>query len=405
MTIVTTAAELSPQPAAKVPPPSAADTLNAAALGEMRQMNYENATRILRQALRLDPKNVHARNNLASCMKQLGREDEAIAMYEAIIADEPQFLYALNNLAFSYLRKQRYAEAWNLYHHRRAAHIKVATVKNPLTGKPFLGEPLPDVRGKAVLLVLEQGIGDELFFLRFLPRLLDLGPAEVWYAPGVKAYPLIAKMGLPVRLTDSSFALAPEKNAVAIPLADLPLLTGHDGTWFPRSPELPGYEYAVREKGVVGVAWRAGDESLLHQGGTSKKCPPTMLGAALKGVVGRVVVMQRNPTAEELAEFRDAYGGPFEVYRRDQWPAAEMLALADRLASLDDYIGVSNTDMYLLAAMGRTARTLVIHPAEWRWLGPQVPESPWFPGFRRYHADIFGWQDALERLRADLLAG
>ena len=50
---------------------------------------------------------------------------------------------------------------------------------------------------------------------------------------------------------------------------------------------------------------------------------------------------------------------------------------------LDDYIGVSNTNMHLRAATGRSARVLVTHPGEFRW---QVVgnTSPWFPGFILY---------------------
>src|SRR5688500_6863750 len=93
-----------------------ADVLNAHAYDFMLAGNYPQATYMLRRALEMDPKNVHARNNLASCLKQLGREEEAIRHYEALIADAPDFLYAINNLAFSYLRNGRYTEVWNLYH-------------------------------------------------------------------------------------------------------------------------------------------------------------------------------------------------------------------------------------------------------------------------------------------------
>jgi hypothetical protein len=387
---------------------SAADALNAQAYNLMLQRDYPTATYWLRRALDMDASNVHARNNLATCLKQLGREDEAIKHYEALIGDAPDFLYAVNNLAFSYLRKERYADAWRLYHSRRAAHLKIVTVDNPLTGKPFKGEPAPtleEIRGKDVLLVLEQGIGDEMFFLRFVPKLIELGqPASVWYAPGVKLYPLLAGIRcLGMTLTDSSFSQAPKGNAVAIPIADLPLVCGHDGSWFPPLLRM-GYDLPAPTE-EIGVTWRGGDPDLVHKGGTGKQCPPEELGRALRGVPGRVVVMQRNPSDAELAAFSDGYGSAdFDVYHRHPSPTQELAALIERLASLKTYVGVSNTDMYLLALIGRTAHTLVIHPAEWRWLGPNVPESPWFPGFKRYHQNVLGWGDALEQVREALLA-
>jgi hypothetical protein len=76
-----------------------------------------------------------------------------------------------------------------------------------------------------------------------------------------------------------------------------------------------------------------------------------------------------------------------------------MLAL---LTVLDDYIGVSNTNMYLRASAGRTARVLAPWPAEWRWM-VSGEESPWFPGFRIYRQKPGGdWSTALSRLANDL---
>jgi hypothetical protein len=79
----------------------------------------------------------------------------------------------------------------------------------------------------------------------------------------------------------------------------------------------------------------------------------------------------------------------------------EMLALLDRL---DDYVCVSNTNVHLRAARGRTSRVLIPYPADFRWMN-RGDESPWFPGTRLYrqtHED--GWGPAFEALAADLRA-
>jgi hypothetical protein len=72
------------------------------------------------------------------------------------------------------------------------------------------------------------------------------------------------------------------------------------------------------------------------------------------------------------------------------------------MAVLDDYIGVSNTNMHLRAATGRTARVLVTHPGEFRW---QVygDTSPWFPDFTLYRQDVnASWARAFLQLEIDL---
>jgi len=76
-----------------------------------------------------------------------------------------------------------------------------------------------------------------------------------------------------------------------------------------------------------------------------------------------------------------------------------MLAL---LALLDEYVGVSNTNMHLRAAVGKSACVLVPAPAEWRWR-QSGRRSPWFPDFRLYRQSLQGrWDDALRELAADL---
>ena len=61
------------------------------------------------------------------------------------------------------------------------------------------------------------------------------------------------------------------------------------------------------------------------------------------------------------------------------------------MALLDDYVGVSNTNMHLRAGLGLTARVLVPLPPEWRWQA-DAAESPWFPGFAIYRqTHAAGW--------------
>ena len=72
------------------------------------------------------------------------------------------------------------------------------------------------------------------------------------------------------------------------------------------------------------------------------------------------------------------------------------------MALLDDYIGVSNTNMHLRAATGKDARVLVTHPGEFRW---QVhgETSPWFPEFKLYRQSVgANWENAFAKLKTDV---
>jgi hypothetical protein len=78
---------------------------------------------------------------------------------------------------------------------------------------------------------------------------------------------------------------------------------------------------------------------------------------------------------------------------------AEMAALLSRV---DDYVGVSNTNMHVRAGLARQARVLVPFPPEFRWMheGSRVP---WFPHCRVYRqTPRLDWRPALDALERDL---
>ena len=111
-----------------------------------------------------------------------------------------------------------------------------------------------------------------------------------------------------------------------------------------------------------------------------KAIAPALLGKALRGWPGTVIVLQRGARPGDAAEFGAALQGPFH----DLSALGEDLpGLLCVLASLDDYVGVSNANMHFLAGLGKTARVLVPYPGEWRWMRRPGP-SPWFPGFETY---------------------
>ncbi len=391
-------------------PTQGADVLNAVAFNHMKAGQYEKAYYWLKRALEMEPKNPHVLNNLASSLKALQREPEAVDIYRRLIAEQPNYMPPYNNLAYSLLRNGDYAEGWLMYFNRHRAHAKHAVDHeariNPLTGLPFYIEglaELAELRGKDVILVPEQGLGDELFFLRFTQRFLEVsGAASLWYAPMVKLFPLARKWKFPVTITDTSFDDVPKGNAAAVPLGDLPFLCGHDGSWFPGHGEVEADEVEVEP--AIGVTWRAGVAEGVHQGTISKFVPPRALGEALRGEQRRIIVIQRGMRDAEFQAFKDGLGrDDVEVFEPKASPGQELLTILRRLRGLQEYVGVSNTNMHMLGLVGRGAHVLVPTPPDWRWpsLGG-ANDSPWFPHCHVYRQTAYGWDEALEILQTSL---
>jgi hypothetical protein len=258
-----------------------------------------------------------------------------------------------------------------------------------------------------IALIQEQGLGDVLFFLRYAKPLADAG-ARLHVSADRRLEPLVRR-ALPVA---SWFdGAAPPKGAHPIYVGDLPLVArglGAEPAPTLRIPPLDERVHELRAKlgggyPVIAIAWRAGvapptgprKRALL-----SKEIAPATFGAAMRGIGARVLSIQRHPKAGEIDEVSRAIGAPVEDFGAVNDDLEEALAL---LAVVDDYVGVSSTNVHLRAAAGAGGRILVPHPAEWRWQAKG--DSPWFPGFVTYRQRPDGdWSDALAHLAAHLRA-
>ena len=303
----------------------------------------------------------------ASCDFELDGEEAALARLRSAPAEWKTARTALAHLLLS---TGHWREGWRLY--RDCTQRKI---------------------GERAHLRGEQGIGDVLFFMRFVPMLRARG-VEVSIACEKKLVPILE-------------GASEYQGEQAIPIGDLPVILDTEET-------PPAWPLAVAEKAALerygpppylGVTWRAGTdlgrraEFGNDPGALMKAIAPTLLGRALREWPGSVIVLQRGARAGELEDFRSSCGKAVTDLSSlgDDLPA--LLAV---LAALDEYVGVSNANMHLLAGIGKTARVLVPYPGEWRWMRRAGP-SPWFPGFHLYRQpQSRDWSAALEALRSDL---
>jgi hypothetical protein len=314
----------------------------------------------------------------AECDFELRGESAAIERLRAALAGHPDWPLARGALAHLLLATAHWHEGWQLY-------------------RP---SPPENVSGRRVLLRGEQGIGDVLFFLRFAPALSARGVA-ITLACEKKLHSILS----PGPVIDE----IREDSGEGLPIGDLPLLLGSEDT--PRAWALEPREKANLESfgpgPYLGVTWRAGTDVARRRelgqdpSALMKALAPALIGSALRGWPGTVIVLQRGARAGDREEFAAAFQGRFHDLSSlgDDLPG--LLAV---LAALDEYVGVSNANVHFLAGLGKTARVLVPYPGEWRWMR-RPGSSPWFPGFAVYRQpQSRDWTPALERLRADLFS-
>lgn len=460
---------------------------------------FDEAEREYRACIAIDPDYVTARYNLASILIDVGRFREAEATCREIIEREPAAVVAQNFLGATLGHQGRrrealecsrraaelapqdakvvaiyasmLAEAGDLSRASRWFARALALSPDSISAHQLLGNALlsqgcladgwleygyrpafsqfrrdyPDItliqtlpaelEGQDLCVLPEQGLGDELFYMRFGPQLSAVG-ARITYYPSNKLRSLFKRIACVDRLLDETLPL-PEKAtvmlagdlphalracpassittpALAIPDSGQPVFPYHISVFWPSVPpsllitplaeQLTAMQSRLAEAGkppYLGLTWRAGIAPREQRAAWSlyKEIRIESFAQALNAFPGTLIAFQRNPEPGEIETFSRAVGKEVHDFSDLNENLEGMLAA---LALADEYIGVSNTNMHLRAAAGRTARVLVPCPAEWRWMAVGS-SSPWFPGFSLYRQSHEGdWSAALARLREDL---
>jgi tetratricopeptide (TPR) repeat protein len=365
-------------------------------LGQVRRALglQDSAREAFETALQLAPDHLGARVNRAIALAEGGLEGAAEDEARAIIASQPDCAEAHFLLATICLATGRFEEGWREYRWRPDRMRALGNAPLP---------PIERLRGAPVTVRGEQGIGDALFFLRYLPALREIaGSVRLDVDPRLVA---ILPPEWAAGANQGSSA-----DAVSVMAGDLPALVGPDPApslaLSPDSQRVAALKTRLASAGpppYVGVTWEAGTRlGAQSRPGEAlfKRVDPERLGRVLAGLPGTAVVLQRNPRPVDLAAFRRGLGRAPGDCSDTNADLEDGLAV---LAVLDNYVGVSNANMHLRAAVGRAAQVLVTRPPEWRWMA-RGDRSPWFPDFVLYRQTGAGWDEAFTDLANDLHA-
>ncbi len=132
---------------------------------------YKKAAKLHEKAIELEPNGYNAYSNVGTSYKNLGFTTKAINSYKKAIELKPDFENAHFDLATIYLAKGDFKNGWKEYEWRfKKEEMKGHIFNNKdIFSKPmFTG--IEDVKEKTILLHSEQGFGDSIQLIRFLPQ-------------------------------------------------------------------------------------------------------------------------------------------------------------------------------------------------------------------------------------------
>ncbi len=358
----------------------------------------QDALARLERALALQPDLVPSHNGLGRCCALLDDLDRALHHFNAALAIQPEHAFAHFNRATVWLKQGRYADGWLEYEWRWNCGL----VARPQIPRPrWDGSPL---NGRSILVHTEQGLGDVLQFVRFLPGLQRRG-GRIVLACQKALQPLLR----PLPCVDEWFPVDEPGSInfqLCVPILSLPGLLGVDETnipttvpyvpvdrdrcekWRPRVEDLPGFK--------IGLAWQG---SPTFKGDVHRSIPLRWFAplGVLPGV--SLVSLQKGPGEEQIEPNRAQL--PLHVFEGLDRDGA-FLDTAALMQYLDLVITSDTAIAHLAGALGRPVWVLLSAGSDWRWLVGRS-DSPWYPTMRLFRQKALGdWAGVVAEVAAAL---
>ena len=370
-----------------------------------RTGKLDEAEACLRKALRFNPNFTDACNSLGSVLQDLGNYEEAEALFVRALQLKPGSALAQCNLATVLLMRGELAAGLALYENRFAgADYKLTALSQEvlakLSGKcRWRGESL---QGRTLFLWREQGIGDDIMMMRYLPLLKEMGAEKIIVSSRPEVRRLVRTLPAVSQVVDDRGPFPLDAIDCHCPLMSLPYLFGTRLETIPDTipyiavpPELADdWSRRVAADGglKVGLAW-AGSKT---QPKDARRSIPRERFAPLLAVPGvRFISLQKGGDPRCWSEFGDSI--------IDWMPhCSDFLDTAALVQQLDLVISVDTAVAHLAGALGRPVWLLNRFESEWRWMLKRE-DSPWYPTMRIFRQPAFNdWDSVLDRAAAEL---
>ncbi|MEG4444008.1 TIGR03032 family protein [Microcoleus sp. AT9_B5] len=342
----------------------------------LEQEQWKEAILELEQVIATNPNHAEAYNNLGIISQHEHRLNEAIEYYQKAIANRYQFPDAHFNLGMALLQMGEYTQGF--------AESEWRWQTNNFT--PFIcPQPLwdgSDLNGKTILIHTEQGSGDAIQFIRYIPLIAERNCRIILVCipdlmPLFATIPHIDKMIPPGDIATSEFD-------VYAPLMSLPHILGTTLDTIPAQiPYLePREENSVfpilhssqSNKLKLGIVWCG---SPTHKNDRHRSCELDDFAPIMNIKTIDFFNLQKVAIPTDREKLREFNVCDLSYYLRDYGDTARAIAQLDLVITVDTSVA------HLAGALGKPVWTLLCYSPDWRWM-LERSDTPWYPTMRLF---------------------
>ena len=379
------------------------EALNNLGIALSRQGNVTSAVAAYGKALTIKPDYADALSNLGMALHGQGNFAAAINAYKTAIAFDKNHGNAHFNLALSLLLSGDYEGGWKEYEWRFSQGI-IQPHAYPQV-KHWNGHHLSS--GERLILVSEQGLGDTLQFMRYVPYLSSMG-MDVCLCAQKKLHDLMKTSGIITTICSPE-----EGNQICtgqwLPLLSLPgcLHVRPDNPLVqppcikaPRRRILHWKQKLSGDKRpIIGISWQGSPQA--ERGGLKGRSFPLAALAPVVETTGATLLsLQKGYGSEKLAGccFKDRFVACQEEINRT-WDFVETAAL---VMNCDLIITCDSAIAHLAGGLGQPTWLLLQAVPDWRW-GMSGERTFWYPSMHLFRQRERGnWQQVMDRVASAL---
>jgi len=360
----------------------------------------EEAELSYRKAIEIKPDYANAHCNLGNLLKELGKLEDAKLSYQKAIKIKPDYADAYFNLSLVELLQGNYESGLEHYEFREKREKGLSISFKPNIQKADYRDW---EKGEKLLVVSEQGLGDTIQFMRYIPYLRNLG-LKISFCAQTKLHSLIQFSGI------DQNPLSPEDACEVsegkwIPLLSLP-------RYLKLSPDNPiisePYIFSnnelkkrwdnllsIEKRPVIGINWQGNPDA--EKGSLrGRSLPLETFSTIARNNDVKFLSLQKGFGSEQLknCSFKKKF-----VQCQSQiditWDFLENAAIIENC----DLIITSDTAIaHLAGGMGKPTWLLLNNLPDWRW-GIEKQNTFWYPSMRLIRQkEKYNWQEVMERV-------
>jgi Flp pilus assembly protein TadD len=361
----------------------------------------DEAIASLERAVSLDPRGARHHSHLGLALSQRARLDDAVKSLRRAVELAPEDAELRENLGLVLLLKGDFEEGLTQYDFRHQLP-RFKSQRPPIDAPTWRGEPLSS---KSILVYSEQGLGDTIQFVRYVPLLARLG-AAVTLAVQPKLIPLmsalsgvatiVASQEIPQSRFDYQSALMSLPRGFGTTIANIPT----DVPYLRAAEPLTArWRERIGEHGFkIGISWQ-GNPSYRDDRHRSLPLYEFAPLAAIPGV--RLISLQKGFGTEQIADVD--FGARIEMLDGVD-EAGAFVDTAAVMMALDLVISSDTAVPHLAGALARPVYVALGRIPDWRWLLDR-DDCPWYPTARLFRQKSDGgWAEVFARMATEVRA-